>query len=239
MSTPAPDTANATPADRLIEVRQEIAAHCSRYGRDPNAVNLLAVSKTKPLEAIEAVAAAGHRDFGENYLQEAVAKAEARPDLTWHFIGAIQSNKTKLIARHFDWVHTVASRKVADRLNAARSDAQAPLKVCIQVNISNDPAKSGVSAPDAPALLAHVAGLGRLELRGLMALPAQASYLAQQRESFAALRELGTAAAQVSGTRNAVDLSMGMSGDLEAAIAEGATWVRIGTAIFGARAPRE
>lgn len=237
MSTIASPAAEGSPAERLMSVQGEIAGHCARHGRDPADVNLLAVSKTKPLEAIDAVAAAGQQHFGENYLQEAVAKVEARPGLTWHFIGAIQSNKAKLIARHFEWVHTVASRKVADRLSAARSAEQPALKVCVQVNISNDPAKAGVAADAAAILLAHIADLPHLELRGLMALPAQSDSLIDQRIPFAALRELGEAAS-AGGVLQHVDLSMGMSGDLEAAIAEGATWVRIGTAIFGARAPR-
>ena len=237
MSTPASPLTEVSPAERLMSVQGEIAGHCARYGRNPADVNLLAVSKTKPIEAIDAVAAAGQRHFGENYLQEAVAKVEARPGLTWHFIGAIQSNKSRLIARHFDWVHTVASRKVADRLSAARSKDQPALNVCVQVNISNDPAKAGVAADEAAMLLAHIADLPHLQLRGLMALPAQSDSLDDQRVPFAALRTLGEAA-RARGLIQRVELSMGMSGDLEAAIAEGATWVRIGTAIFGARAPR-
>ena len=219
---------------RLNAIRADIAQACSRHGREAGSVRLLAVSKSKPLAAIDAAAAAGQRDFGENYLQEAVTKVQARPDLRWHFIGAIQSNKAKVIARHFDWVHTVPSRKVADRLSAARSPAQEPLQVCLQVNISADPAKSGVSAEETPALLNHIIGLPNLEMRGLMTLPAQADDLSAQRVPFADLRSLAESA-RIAGFTSVTELSMGMSGDLEAAIAEGATWVRIGTAIFGAR----
>lgn len=222
---------------RLLAVRTEIDTFCARHNRSTEQVRLLAVSKTKPLSAIDAAAESGQRDFGENYLQEAVAKAEARPDLTWHFIGAIQSNKTKVIARYFNWVHTVSSRKVADRLSSARSAGQAPLEVCVQVNISADPAKAGVMACDAVSLLEHVSALPNLRLRGLMTLPAQAEGFAAQRQPFAELRQLAESA-RAGGLDDVTELSMGMSGDLEAAIAEGATWVRIGTAIFGAREPR-
>ena len=236
MPSAAPSADVTATRARLLAVRDEIGEFCDRYDRDPAEVRLLAVSKTKPLAAIDAAASGGQQDFGENYLQEAVAKVEARPDLTWHFIGAIQSNKTRVIARHFDWVHTVASRKVADRLSSARSAEQAPIEVCVQVNISADPAKAGVAASETMALLKHVSTLPNLHLRGLMTLPAKAEGLVAHREPFARLRHAAESA-RAAGFGTVTELSMGMSRDLEAAIAEGATWVRIGTAIFGAREP--
>ncbi len=229
-----------TPQARLDAVRQRIRTACQKYGRDADSVNLLAVSKTKPVSDIEAVFDAGQRDFGENYLQEALTKVAdigrdpARgPD--WHFIGAIQSNKTKPIAEHFDWVHTLASAKHARRLHDARSHELPPLKVLIQVNISNEPAKSGVAANDALALAESILQHERLELRGLMAIPQIEETPEAQRVHFRRLAELQAHIRDQLGQAAMQDLSMGMSADLEAAIAEGSTWLRIGTAIFGPR----
>ena len=204
-------------------------------GRPASEVRLLAVSKTCPADSIRAAYTAGQCAFGESYLQEALEKIAALADLPleWHFIGPIQSNKTRPIAEHFDWVHGVDRAKVADRLSAARHPELPPLQVCLQVNISNEPSKSGVSPQEVADLARHVQGLPHLKLRGLMAIPEPAADAAQQRAPFRQLREL---LAQLNDEGFALDtLSMGMSGDLEAAVQEGATIVRVGSAIFGAR----
>jgi PLP dependent protein len=220
----------------LQAVNKRIEAACNAARRDPRSVKLVAVSKTFPTEAIREAARAGQRDFGENYAQEGAEKIHALSDerLVWHYIGPIQSNKTATIARDFDWVHTVDRDKIAQRLSDARDAHRPPLKVCIQVNVSAESTKSGV-APDAVAPLARrVAALPRLELRGLMAIPEPTSDVAVARRRFAELRGLMQ---RLVGEGLALDtLSMGMSADFEAAIAEGATLVRIGTAIFGERA---
>jgi len=198
-------------------------------------VTLVAVSKTHPPEAIRAAAAAGQRDFGENYVQEAQAKMQALADLplAWHFIGPIQSNKTRAIAETFQWVHSVDREKVAARLSDARPANLPPLNVCIEVNVSGEATKSGV-APEALAALAkRVAALPRLALRGLMAIPEPTPDAELQRKRF---REVRVLKDKLAGEGIALDtLSMGMSADLEAAVAEGATMVRVGTAIFGER----
>lgn len=195
-------------------------------------MHLLAVSKTKPAEAVREAHAAGLRDFGENYLQEALAKqaALADLDLTWHFIGPIQSNKTRAIAEHFDWVHSVDRLKVAERLAEQRPADLGPLNICLQVNISGEASKAGCAPADVPALAKAVAALPGLRLRGLMAIPQPSADPAEQNAVFAQVRALNEALGLGLDT-----LSMGMSEDLEAAIAQGATWVRIGTALFGAR----
>lgn len=196
---------------------------------------LLAVSKTRPAEDIRAAHALGINDFGENYLQEALPKIEALQalGLTWHFIGPIQSNKTRPIAEHFDWVHSVDRDKIARRLNEQRPADAPPLQVCLQVNVSGEASKSGVSPAELPALAEAVMQLPRLRLRGLMAIPAATNSDAEQRAAFAQLRglfeELKPQAPDLD------TLSMGMSGDLEAAVAEGSTLLRIGTALFGPR----
>jgi pyridoxal phosphate enzyme (YggS family) len=200
-------------------------------------VNLLAVSKTCPGVAVRAAHAAGQRDFGENYVQEGLGKiaelADLRGDLRWHLIGPLQSNKARDVAAHFDWVHSVDRLKLAQRLSNLRPAALAPLQVCLQVNISREASKSGAAPEDVPALARAVAALPRLQLRGLMAIPEPARDLAAQRAPHRALRQLlGSLNAQGLGLDT---LSIGMSADLEAAIAEGATWVRVGTAIFGSR----
>ena len=224
---------------KLQEVKARIASACHEAGRSVQGVSLLAVSKTFGAAAVRDAAAAGQFDFGENYVQEGVAKIlalhELRPRLRWHFIGPLQSNKTREVATHFDWVHGIDRLKIAQRLAEQRPPALAPLQVCLQVNISGEASKGGVAASELPALAAAVAALPRerLVLRGLMAIPEPTADMAAMRRPHRALRELfETLCSQ----GLALDtLSMGMSADLEAAIAEGATVVRVGSAIFGAR----
>jgi pyridoxal phosphate enzyme (YggS family) len=203
--------------------------------RDPGEILLLAVSKTIPAERIAEAHAAGQRAFGENHAQEAVEKITvlAALPLAWHFIGPIQSNKARLIAERFGWVHGVERERIAERLNAARPEGMAPLNVCIQVNVSGESTKSGVAPGDEAKLAEAIARLPRLRLRGLMAIPEPTADVTLQRRRFALLRELND---RLRARGHALDtLSMGMSDDFEAAILEGATIVRIGTAIFGAR----
>lgn len=222
-------------ADNISEILERMHAFEQRYQRPHGAVTLLAVSKKQPVEAIRAAYAAGLRDFGENYLQEAEAKIAALADLdiTWHLIGPLQSNKTRPVARHFHWVHSVDRLKVARRLSEQRDDSMPPLNVCIQVNLANEESKSGVELDAAATLCQEVAALPRLRLRGLMAIPAAESDFARQRAQFA---QLATEFRRLQQQLPQLDtLSMGMSNDYEAAIAEGATLVRIGTAVFGAR----
>ncbi|HPV62117.1 YggS family pyridoxal phosphate-dependent enzyme [Thauera aminoaromatica] len=225
-----------TIAARLDAVRARIAAAARHAGRDPADVKLLAVSKTWPAEAVREAAAAGQRAFGENYVQEGVDKVEALRalGLEWHFIGPLQSNKTRPVANAFDWVHGIDRLKIAERLSAQRDVHLPPLDVCIQVNVSGEDSKSGV-APDEAGALAHaVAALPRLRLRGLMCIPEPSADEAVLRARFAVLRGLHD---ELRAAGLALDtLSMGMSHDLEPAIAEGASIVRVGTAIFGERA---
>jgi pyridoxal phosphate enzyme (YggS family) len=224
-------------ADNLRAVNARIAAACERAGRPVGNVTLLAVSKTHGPDAVRAAAAAGARRFGENQVQEAVAKMDALADLRgsleWHLIGPLQSNKTKLAAGRFDWVQTVDRVKIAERLSAQRPAALPPLSVCLQVNTSGEPSKSGFAPEDVVAAARAVAALPRLRLRGLMAIPEPTADAAAQRAAhrrLAALRDAVVAAGVPLDT-----LSAGMSDDLEAAIAEGSTLVRVGSAIFGAR----
>ncbi|MBK1648702.1 YggS family pyridoxal phosphate-dependent enzyme [Rhabdochromatium marinum] len=221
----------------LQAVRARIQAAEQRFERPPGSVQLLAVSKRQPLAKLVAAQAAGQHAFGESYVQEGVEKRQALADqgLAWHFIGRIQSNKTRLIAEHFDWVHGLVSADHARRLAAQRPPARGPLHVCVQINLSGEASKAGILPEQAEALLAEVERHEALKLEGLMTLPAPAEDFATQRRPFAALRALRDQLA--SAQRPLPMLSMGMSGDLEAAIAEGATMVRIGTALFGARAP--
>ena len=219
----------------LQAVIARIDAAARQYGRDPAEISLLAVSKTWPAACVRDAAAAGQRAFGENYVQEGIDKvAELRAlGLEWHFIGPLQSNKTRPVAEHFDWVHSVDRLKIAERLAEQRPDALPPLSICLQVNVSGEATKSGVAPADAPALAGRIARLPRLRLRGLMANPAPADDLAAQRLPLRRLRELYE---QLRAGGLALDtLSMGMSHDLEAAIAEGSTLVRVGSAIFGER----
>jgi pyridoxal phosphate enzyme (YggS family) len=223
----------------LQAVRARIAVAAKACGRAPGSVGLLAVSKTWPASCVREAAAAGQRAFGENYVREGVGKIReaGEPGLEWHFIGPLQSNKTRQIAEAFAWAHSVDRFKTAERLSGQRPDALPPLQVCLQVNISGEETKSGVAPRDLPALARAVAKLPRIALRGLMAIPAPAAGFAAQREPFSRLRRLFE---QLLGEGLALDtLSMGMSGDLEAAIAEGATLVRVGTAIFGERSGGE
>ncbi|MGI4721235.1 MAG: YggS family pyridoxal phosphate-dependent enzyme [Janthinobacterium lividum] len=233
----------STIAENLQAVEATIRAACASSGRARNEVNLLAVSKTFPAEAVVEAMAAGQRAFGENYLQEAVDKmaevARLQPAMLpngaveWHFIGPIQSNKTRPIATHFQWVHTVERLKIAQRLSEQRPDELGPLDICLQVNISGEASKSGASEAELPELARQVAALPKLRLRGLMAIPEATKDEAQQRAAFARLRALFESLR--AGGLALDTLSMGMSGDLAAAVAEGATIVRIGSAIFGAR----
>ena len=223
---------------RLDSVRVRIARAAARFGRDPASIRLIAVSKTRPAADLRAAFAAGQRAFGESYLQEALEKQEALGDLPieWHFIGTVQSNKTRSIAGHFAWVHSVADLKHARRLSDQRPSDLPPLNLCLQVNISGEASKGGI-APDAlPELARAVAALPRVTLRGLMAVPAPGDGEAEQRIPFRRLHDLQQA---LIAEGLALDtLSMGMTDDLEAAIAEGATLVRIGTAVFGPREPK-
>jgi pyridoxal phosphate enzyme (YggS family) len=220
---------------RLQAVKSRIARACAAHRRDPRDIVLVAVSKTFPPDAVRAAHAAGQRDFGENQVQEAVAKLEALADLdlVWHFIGPIQSNKTRPVAERFAWVHSIDRLKIAERLSAQRPEGLPPLQACIQVNVSGEATKSGVAPEAAPALARAVALLPHLRLRGLMAIPEPTDDPALQRRRFEDLRALKD---RLGAQGLALDaLSMGMSDDLEAAIAAGATMVRVGTAIFGAR----
>ncbi len=218
---------------RMKSVHERLRKAEESAGRALGSVRLIAVSKTHPAEAIRAAYALGQRDFGENYLQEALDKQKALSDLdiVWHFIGPIQSNKTRLIAEHFDWVHSVDRLKIAERLSAQRPEDLPPLNVCIQVNVSGETSKSGVGFTELPALAQATRNLPRLRLRGLMAIPEPTDDPEEQRAAFRALR----VAMHDLGISELDTLSMGMSDDLEAAVGEGATMVRIGTAIFGAR----
>lgn len=234
---PCSNTPMSDLAQHLEAVHRRIAQAAQAAGRDPASIRLLAVSKTFPADAVRAAFAAGQRAFGENYVQEALAKIEALADLRaqieWHFIGPLQSNKTRLVAEHFDWVHSVDRLKIAQRLAEQRPANLAPLNVCLQINVSGEASKSGVAPADAPALAREVAALPRLVLRGLMSIPEPSEDVDAQRAAHRTLRELFET---LRAEGLALDtLSMGMSADLEAAVLEGATVVRIGTAIFGAR----
>ncbi len=220
---------------RLQAVKSRIARACAAHRRDPRDIVLVAISKTFPPDAVRAAHAAAQRDFGENQVQEAAAKLDALADLglVWHFIGPIQSNKTRALAERFAWVHSIDRLKIAERLSAQRPEHLPPLQACIQVNVSGEATKNGVAPEAAPALARAVALLPRLRLRGLMAIPEPTDDPALQRRRFEDLRALKD---RLGAQGFALDtLSMGMSDDLEAAIAAGATMVRVGTAIFGAR----
>jgi len=218
---------------RLKHIQTQIADAERAYMRRPGSVLLLAVSKTKPAEAIAAAYQAGQRHFGENYLQEALKKQQelGAYDITWHFIGPIQSNKTKALATHFDWVHSVDSFKIAKRLSEQRPSHLPPLNICLQVNISDEPSKSGIALADLAQLCEQTAVLANLKLRGVMAIPAPQQDFEQQCQPYKTLYQAVSALRQP----ELFTFSFGMSGDLKAAIAEGSTIVRIGTALFGER----
>jgi hypothetical protein len=222
-------------AENLQTIRGQIDNSMQRFQRTSGSVKLLAVSKTHPVETIREAYHCGVRDFGENYVQEAVEKIKqmAAPDINWHFIGPIQSNKTREIAEHFQWVHSVDRLKITVRLNEQRPAELPPLNVCIQVNISQEDSKSGLPLADAPALCNAISSMPRLRLRGLMAIPAPCEDFEQQRRVY---RPLAAVFRELSYRYPYFDtLSIGMSSDYDAAIAEGSTIVRIGTAIFGDR----
>ena len=216
----------------LALIEQQIFNACEKNTRNRTDISLLAVSKTKPCIMIEQAYQAGQRNFGENYVQEAVEKIISLThlsEITWHFIGPIQSNKTKQIAQHFSWVHSLDRVKIAKRLNQERTDKKTPLNVCIQVNVSNEASKSGVSIDDLPALVEYVAQCKNLTLKGLMAIPEKNAAI----ESYQKMQQLFL---QLKASHSTVDtLSMGMSNDLETAIHYGSTMVRVGSAIFGKR----
>jgi pyridoxal phosphate enzyme (YggS family) len=227
----------ATIFANIQQVRARIAAACAQAPRPVESVTLLCVAKTFSADAVRDAHAAGERRFGENYVQEGVDKiaalADLRGALEWHLIGPLQSNKTRVVAEHFDWVHSVDRLKIAQRLSEQRPDGLAPLQVCLQVNISGEASKSGLAVDEVAAVAREVARLPRLKLRGLMAIPEPADTLEAQRRPHAALREL---LGRLQRDGLPLDtLSMGMTADLEAAVMEGATIVRVGTAIFGGR----
>jgi pyridoxal phosphate enzyme (YggS family) len=220
-------------SQRLNQIRAQIRQAALDYKRDPGSVLLLAVSKTKPAKDIAAAYQAGQRHFGESYCQEALKKQQelGAYDITWHFIGPIQSNKTKALATHFDWIHSVDKLKIAQRLSEQRPSALAPLNICLQVNISGETSKSGITLEELPYLCKQVAGLPNLKLRGVMGIPSPQEDFEQQRQPYKVLHQ-----AVVKLDNPTLDtFSFGMTGDLTAAIAEGSTIVRIGTALFGAR----
>lgn len=219
----------------LDRVHARIDAAARAFGRDPNSIRLLAVSKKKPAADIRLAYRLGQRDFGENYLQEAQQKMQELRDLDicWHFIGAIQSNKTRAIAEAFDWAHCIDRAKIAGRLSEQRPAGRQPLNVCIQVNLDHEDSKAGIGPGEVAALAAEIDALPGIRLRGLMTIPAPRETLEEQREPFARLAQMLQALRQ-----QGIDcdtLSMGMTQDLEAAVAEGSTLLRIGTAIFGER----
>ena len=219
----------------ISQVKSRLSSAARDANRTADDIRLIAVSKTKPAQAVRAAFHSGISDFGENYVSEAVDKCMQCDDLdiTWHFLGPLQSNKTRQVAEHFDWIHSVDRVKVAQRLNAQRPEDRAPLKVCIQVNMPIEESKSGVvSSDELLSLATAVHNFDRLDIRGIMAIPSPCSELSYQREQFGRIAELLKTEGLPSGM---IELSMGMSADMEAAIAEGSTMVRIGTDIFGAR----
>jgi pyridoxal phosphate enzyme (YggS family) len=229
------NTSSTAIAHSISNVRDNIQRFEKAYGRRSGSVELLAVSKRKPVSAISEAIQAGQQLFGENYVDEGVEKISSlsRQSIQWHYIGAIQSRKTSMIAQHFDWAHGVDRAKIASRLSDQRPANLPPLNICLQVNLDNEPGKAGVELEQVPELAAHCATLSGICLKGLMAIPMQRTDFDQQRDVFSKLRRCQQALSEQFTTMTT--LSMGMSGDMEAAIAEGSTLVRIGTAIFGAR----
>ncbi len=223
-------------AENIQQIQQKIANYSNKYAEADRHIQLLAVSKTKPVELIEQAYSTGQRDFGENYLQEALLKISQMSSLSninWHFIGSIQANKTRELAANFQWVHSVDRLKIARRLSEQRNPDLPPLNICLQINSANEASKSGMSLDELPQLAQEIAQLPNLKLRGLMSIPEKAESFEQQRAIFRPIRE---AFEQLIADGLELDtLSMGMSNDMEAAIAEGATIVRIGTAVFGER----
>ncbi|MDZ7851832.1 MAG: YggS family pyridoxal phosphate-dependent enzyme [Halomonas sp.] len=229
-------------SESLAAARTRLVEALSAADRPADAVRLLAVSKTKPAAMIREAWHLGQREFGENYVQEALDKQAELTELdpiVWHFIGPLQSNKTREVAEHFTWVHSVDREKIARRLNDQRPEALGPLDICLQVNISDEASKSGVSLEALPALAEAIQAMPALRLRGLMAIPAPAEELNAQRAPFARLREALEGLRERFPEAPLDTLSMGMSSDLEAAVLEGATLIRLGTAIFGERTARE
>lgn len=224
--------------DNLAQIRKEISIAENRFHRDQGSTCLLAVSKTRTSDEIMALFNLGQRHFGENYCQEAIEKIERteQSDIIWHFIGPIQSNKTKLIGKHFHWVHTVDRMKIAQRLNEARSENSVPLNICVQINISEEESKSGIDIEDTDAFIDELKQFKHLKVRGLMTLPAPTDDFEEQCASFSKLKKKLSVLKQ--NNPNLDTLSMGTTADMQAAIAEGATIVRIGTAIFGPRNAR-
>ena len=226
-------------ADNLGTVTRRIQKATLSVGRHPGSAHLLAVSKTRPASDLRAAYAAGQRAFGENYLQEALAKIDAMSDLSdleWHFIGPVQSNKTRQIAQAFHWVHSVDRLKIAQRLSDQRTASAPPLNLCLQVNIDNEDSKAGCSLEEVPALAQSILTLPHVNLRGLMAIPNPDQSATALKRSFQALSDSLSDLRRRHPESHRLDtLSMGMSDDLEIAIDAGATWVRVGTAIFGAR----
>jgi pyridoxal phosphate enzyme (YggS family) len=223
----------------IAQVKTQIQQFESHHNRPPHSVSLLAVSKTFPAEQIRLAYQSGQIAFGENYIDEALIKINTLSDLDieWHYIGPIQSNKTRKIAENFQWVHSLASLKHARRLSKQRPTSMPPLNVCIQVNVSGEASKSGIDAQGAETLASELQDLPGLLLRGIMGIPAQTTDINEQRQAFSTLASIYQ---QLKKTHGSIDtLSMGMSGDMEAAIAEGSTMVRIGTAIFGKRQNRK
>ncbi|PJG84628.1 YggS family pyridoxal phosphate-dependent enzyme [Conservatibacter flavescens] len=228
-----------TIAQHLQQVNQQIQQCCIKAGRNPTDVSLLAVSKTKPIDDILTAHQLGQRAFGENYVQEGVDKIEycrqQGIELEWHFIGSLQSNKTRLVAEYFDWYQTLSRAKIADRLNEQRSPYRQPLNVLIQINISHEDSKSGIEPQDMLSLAQHLTTLPNLRLRGLMAIPEATEDTQQQLIVFEKMQTLFHRLQQTFPTQPIDTLSLGMSGDMESAIRCGSTMVRIGTAIFGQR----
>ena len=222
-------------AENLAQIQLNISEYCKKYQRNSQDLKLLAVSKTKPAQDIRQAFDAGQTCFGENYLQESISKIHELSDLDieWHFIGAIQSNKTRELAEHFAWIHSVDRLKIAQRLSNQRPDSLPPLNICLQVNISEEQSKSGFKMADIEVIVDDIISLPNLKLRGLMAIPAKADNLEAQRKVFSKMKSLFET---LQTNHPQIDtLSMGMTADMEAAIAEGSTMIRIGTAIFGAR----
>ncbi|WP_434926821.1 YggS family pyridoxal phosphate-dependent enzyme [Shewanella sp. HL-SH2] len=229
---------NTTIADRLSIAQSRMNQAAQKCSRSPSEIKLLAVSKTKPISDIIEAYQAGQRLFGENYVQEGeqkiIAMQQAYPDIEWHFIGPLQSNKTKIVAEHFDWMHTLSREKTAKRLNDQRPAQKAPLQVCIQVNISQEDTKSGIDAQAVIELAKQISQMPNLSLRGVMAIPTATDDVNVQQAEFSQLKQIYQ---QLQQQFEGIDtLSMGMSGDLDMAIANGSTMVRIGSAIFGDRA---